>query len=387
MGSSLGVIADEEADSILLPEYLISEDNKLSSFIHNYVWSRHYTEGWSWVDEITKAWTPAQIGQFLGFLPFTRETWERVAKLLGSKQGEYWSKTRLNPRTDSKLDIAVEKLIEYKRPKAAISCLGRMFHDNRSIDPSLCIRALLSALSSAEQSYFAEEHYILDLIKFLQGNSTVPSEDLLRVEWGYLPLLDHSHDAGPKFLEKKLADDPEFFCEVIRLLYRSDRADVEPDKPSKKSEMLADNAWKLLHEWRTPPGTTDDGGFDRGRFTNWFQRVREISAESGHLEVALTRAGEVLIHSPEDSNGLWINRTVAEMLNAPDAEIIREAYEIAWFNSRGAYWADPAGNQERELADKFRQKAEDAENEGFRRLAVNLKRLADRYDQQAVEIP
>ena len=387
VGASLGVIADEEADSVLLPEYLISEDNELSSFIHNYVWSRHYTEGWSWVDKITKAWTPAQIGQFLGFLPFISETWERAAKLLGSKQGEYWSRTGLNPRTDSKLDIAVEKLIEYKRPKAAISCLGRMFHDNRSIDPSLCIRALLSALSSAEQSYFAEELYILDLIKFLQGNSEVSSDDLFRVEWGYLPLLDRSHDAGPKFLEKELADDPEFFCEVVRLLYRSDRADAEPDKPSKKSEMLADNAWKLLHEWRTPPGTTDDGGFDGERFTNWFQRVREISAESGHLEVALMCAGEVLIHSPEDSDGLWINRTVAEMLNAPDAEIIREAYEIAWFNSRGAYWADPTGNQERELADKFRQKAEDAENEGFRRLAVNLRRLADRYDQQEVEIP
>lgn len=380
VGSSLGVIADEEADSILLPEYLIPEDNKLSSFIHSYVWSRHYTEGWPWVDEITKAWTPAQIGQFLGFLPFTSETWECAERLLGNKQGEYWSKTRLNPRTDGKLNIAVEKLIEYKRPKAAISCLGRMFHDNRSIDPSLCIRALLSALSSAEQSYFAEENYILDLIKFLQGNSEVSSDDLFRVEWGYLPLLDRFNDAEPKLLEKELADDPEFFCEVIRLLYRSDRTDAKTDKPSEQSETLANNAWRLLHEWRTPPGTTDDGGFDGERFTNWFQRVREISTESGHLEVALMRAGEVLIHSPEDSGGLWINRTVAEMLNAPDAEIIREGYEIAWFNSRGAYWSDPTGNQERELADKFRRKADDVENAGFRHLAVSLRRLADRYD-------
>ncbi|MCY3826545.1 MAG: hypothetical protein OXG10_04065 [Candidatus Dadabacteria bacterium] len=388
VGSSLGVIADEGTDSILLPEYLISEDNKLSSFIHNYVWSRRYAKGWPWVDEIVRpTWTPAQIGQFLGFLPFTSETWERAAKLLGNKQGEYWSKTELNPRKDSKLDIAVEKLVEYKRPKAAISCLGRMFHDNRSIDPSLCIRALLSALSSAEESYFAEERYILDLIKFLQGNSEVSFRDLFRVEWGYLPLLDRSHDAEPKFLGKKLADDPEFFCEVIRLLYRSDRADAELDKPSKESEMLANNAWRLLHEWRTLPGTTDDADFDEERFTTWFQRVREISAESGHLEVALTRAGGVLIHSPEDSDGLWINRTVAEMLNAPGAEIIREGYEIAWFNSRGAYWVDPTGNQERKLADKFRQKADDVEDAGFRRLAVNLRRLADRYDQQPVEIP
>ncbi len=388
VGSSLGVIADEETDSVLLPGYLISEDNKLSSFIHNYVWSRRYTEGWPWVDEIVKpAWAPAQIGQFLGFLPFASETWERAAELLGNKQGEYWSKTELNPRKDGKLNIAVEKLIEYKRPKAAISCLGRMFHDNRPIDPSLCVRALLSALSSSEESYFAEEHYILDLIKFLQGNSEVSSDDLFRVEWGYLPLLDRSRDAEPKLLEKKLADEPEFFCKVIRLLYRSDRADAEPDKPSKGSEALAKNARRLLREWSTLPGTTDDGGFDGEKFANWFQHVRDISAESGHLEVALMRAGEVLIHSPEDGDGLWINRTVAEMLNAPDAEIIRGGYETAWLNSRGPYWVDPTGNQERELAGKFRRKAEDVENEGFWRLAVNLKRLADLYDQQSVETP
>ena len=384
VGHSLGIIADEETDSILLPEYLISEDHKLSSFIHDYVWSRRYAKGWSWVDEIDKsAWTPAQIGQFLGFLPFTNETWTRANKWLGKRQGEYWSRTKLNPRTDSKLNIAVEKLIRYKRPKAAISCLGRMFHDNREVDPSLCVRALVSTLSSTEQSYFAEEHYIVDLIKFLQESSEVSPSDLSKIEWGYLPLLGRSRDASPKLLGNLLANDPEFFCDVIQLLYRSEKTDADTDKPSKQLEALADNAWQLLHEWRLPPGTTDDGNFDGDKLKIWLRRVKEISTESGHLEVALIHAGKVLIHCPEDADGLWINRTAAEVLNSPDAEIMRESYETAWFNSRGPYYTDPTGKQERELANKFQQKADDVENAGFRRLAVNLRRLAKRYDQDA----
>ncbi len=387
-GHSLGIIATKETDSILLPEYLISEDHKLSLFIHDYVWSRRYTKGWSWVDEIDKStWTPAQIGQFLGFLPFTNETWIRATKWLGKKQGEYWSRTKLNPRTDNKLSIAVEKLIEYERPKAAINCLGRMFHDNREIDPSLCVTALLSALSSTEQSYFAEERYIVDLIKFLQESSEVSPSDLSKVEWGYLPLLNRLRDVSPRLLGKLLADDPEFFCEVIRLLYRSEKTEADTDKPSKQLEILADNAWQLLHGWRLPPGTTDDGNFDGEKLKTWLRHVKEISAESGHLEVALIHIGEVLIHCPEDADGLWINRTAAEVLNSPDAEVMREGYEIAWFNSRGPYHTDPTGNQERELANKFQQKADDVENAGFWRLAANFKRLAKRYDQDVGKRP
>ena len=383
VGRFLGRVADKATDFALLPGRLNSENHKLSSFINSYVWSCHYKKGWSWVDEVDKSvWTLAQIGQFLGLLPFTKETWERAINWLGEEQGEYWSKTNVNTyNTDDELNTGIEKLIEHERPKAAIYCLGRRLHRKQPIDTSLCVRALLSVLSSAEQPYFDEAFSIVKIIEFLQESSEISSDDISQIEWIYLSLLDRFHDATPKSLEKRLADDPEFFCYVIGLLYRSNKTEAKQDKPSKDSETLANKAWQLLNEWRIPPGTTDEEYLDGDKFKNWVQRVKEISTESGHLEVALIHTGKVLIHCPEDADGLWINRTAAEVLNSPDAEIIREGYETAWFNSRGPYHTDPTGNQERDLADQFRQKADDVEDLGFRHLATSLKNLAKRYDQ------
>ncbi len=386
VGWALGAVADERVDMFLLPEYLGSENRKIASFVINYVLSRYSAKGWSWVDGLDRsAWTEEQTGQFLGILPFTRETWERADRWLGEKQGEYWSVANVRRyNTDEDPSCGIEKLIEHKRPRAAIYCLGSiLLKGEHRLNPSLCVHALLCAPSPTEQEKI-DGFYIVELIKFLQESSEVSCDDLFSIEWAYLSLLDRPHyDASPRFLEKRLADDPEFFCYIIRLLYRSKKADPEPEKPSKNAEILVNKALQLLYEWQTPPGIADGRSLDGDRFKYWLRHVKEISAESGHSGAALTYIGQVLIHCPKDADGLWIDRIAAEALNAEDAKIMRDGYEVAWANARGAYVMDPTGNEERELANKFRQKADDVENAGFWRLAASLKKLASRYDKEA----
>ena len=65
---------------------------------------------------------------------------------------------------------------------------------------------------------------------------------------------------------------------------------------------------------------------------------------------------------------------------------MRDGFRTRMFNSRGVHWVDPTGKPERELAEQFRQKAEDVENAGFQRFAVMLRELADRYDREAERI-
>lgn len=146
---------------------------------------------------------------------------------------------------------------------------------------------------------------------------------------------------------------------------------------------MATNAWRLLHEWKTPPGTQQDGTFSEERFAEWLQRVKEACTESGHLEVALINIGEVLIHSRPDPDGLWIRRAVAAALNDRKADDMRDGYRTATYNSRGAHFVDPTGKPERGLAEQFRSKAEEVENAGFHRFAVTLRDLADGYDREA----
>ena len=388
VGHSLGCIANVETDTVLLPAYIKSGNRKLSSFINGYIWIRHHTNGWAWADELDKSdWDNGQVGQFLSSLPFTNGTWDRAAKWLGDAESEYWINTDASLyEKDSDLGIAIDKLIKYERPDAAINCLYYKMHSTtqpNNVDQ--CVKVLLAASSSSEllnprDVYY---HYIEELIEALQENPTVDLDDLCSVEWAYLPLLNSHRNTTPKSLECRLANDPEFFCEVIRLIYRSNKSDVTTNKLSEKEKAIATNACKLFHKWHNPPGMQEDGSFNDTHFLSWLQRVKEICTESGHMEFASINVGKVLIHCPPDTGGLWINRTVANELNARDAEDMRDGFRRGLRSSRGVHWVDPTGKPEKELAEQYRQKAEDTENAGYHHLATILRELSEYYDQDA----
>jgi len=356
--------------------------------VRGFVWRRHQITGWEWCDSIDKtSWKYSEIGQFLACLPFTKEAWDRAVEWLHEHEGEYWNQTGANAyQAEGDLTVAVEKLIEHRRPHAAINCLDRMRHAEQPIDVGQCVRALIAALSSGEPSYSMDEYHIVELIKYLQTGPSVNQDDLFRVEWAYLPLLDGRRGATPRLLQNRLANDPGFFCEAIRLIYRSTKEDQALKEPTEESRTIATNAWRLLHEWKTPPGTDDTGTFCQERFSAWLKEVRALCTESGHLEVALITLGSVLIHTPADSSGLWIHRAVAAALNDREADDMRRGFRTGTFNSRGVHWVDPTGKPERELAEQFQTKAEDVENAGFQRLAVTLRDLADDYDREARRI-
>lgn len=388
VGHALGGVDDEVFEETFLPNFLSTEDASHKALVSSFIWRRFYVKNWDWCDGIDKSsWSPTQTGQFLSCLPFTKETWNRASEWLKELEGEYWTHTGANAyQTDCDLSIAIEKLIEHGRPHAAINCLYRMLHSKQPINTDQCVQALLAALSSDEASYAMDGYHIVELIKLLQADPSVNEDDLFKVEWAYLRLLDRHRGAAPQLLEHRLANNPEFFCEVIRLIYRSKKEDQSQRKPTEESKAIATNAWRLLHEWKTPPGTQKDGTFNEEHFKKWLQDVKASCTKSGHLEVALINIGEVLIHTPADQNGLWINRVVAAALNDREAEDMRNGFRTGTYNSRGVHWVDPTGKPEKVLAEQFRVKAEEAENEGFQRFAVTLRGLADGYDKEAERI-
>ena len=386
VGYALGIMADEAIEQSLLPKFLDTADNKHKDLVRGFIWRRQENNGWQWCDNIDKSgWTPMQIGQFLAYLPFTKEAWDRVDQWPEENQEEYWSRTSAHPLpATGDLAIAVERLIEHGRPYLALSCL------KQPTNVDLCVRALRALPSSREsrEPWYEnhDSHHIAKLIKFLQSEPSVSQEDLLKIEWEQLPLLDQSKETGPKLLWGKLANDPEFFCEIIRLIYRSEKEKQPYKEPSPKAKVEAEKAFQLLDGWKTPPGTQDDGAVNAGQFRGWIQRVTTLCRESGHLEVALICIGEVLIHAPADPDGLWIDRTVASALNEPNAEKMRDGFRTGMFNSRGVHWVDPTGKPEKELAKQFRHKAEKIEDAGFHRFAGTLKELACGYEIEAERI-
>ena len=389
VGYALGIIDDDMIEQIFLPQFLDTPNNKYNALIRGFIWRRRRVKSWEWCDNLDKSdWTPAQIGQFLAYLPFTKKVWDHVSIWLQKHEGEYWTRTDANAyQSDSDLAVAIEKLIEYHRPGAAIQCLYVEYSNGKIPDTDQCVRALIAALSSREPPYAMDKYYIVNLIKLLQKNPSVNQEDLFRIEWEYLPLLNgRTKKFTPQILELRLANNSEFFCNVIQKFYRSKQKEQASRGTTEEEAEIAINVWRLLSNWKTPPGTRQDRTFSEECFTKWLQRVKVLCTESGHLEVALSHIGQALIHAPADPEGLWVHRAIATALNDRANDELRRGFCTGKYNSRGAHWIDPTGKPERELAEQFRSKAEEIENEGFHRFANALRDLAEGYDQEAERI-
>ncbi len=388
VGIAFGAVAGKEFDGAVVPDLLESEQKQLVQFAGGFVRSRFHGCGWQWVDDIdTSQWSPSQIGQFLSFLPFSPDTWERSKRLLGGDEATYWRKTSANPyETESDLQLAIDQLIQHERPNAALRCLNRMLHDKQPFDSGRAVHALLSALKSSEGPHAMDAYETVEIIKALQVDPGTNPTDLFRVEWGYLPLLDGHLDALPKLLERRLATKPEFFCEVIRLVFRSKKEEPSTEEPTEERKKIATNAYRLLSEWRNPPGLKEDGTFDGNALNRWLESVKKECSETGHLEIALMMVGHALIHVPPDSDGLWITRAAAAALNAKDAGDMREGFRTELYNSRGVHSVDPTGKPERELENKYRMQGEAVENAGYHRLAITLRELATSYEREAERV-
>lgn len=385
VGCSLGVIAEAQIDAIILPDFLETANKEFAQFAHGYVCGKYYKHGLEWADDLNKSdWTVAQVALFLNCLPSIEQVWHRATAWLGTSEKEYWRIANVNGYpADSDIGIAIDKLIEYGRPHAAIDFLYGMAYRNYPLDKARSIKALLTGLSSTESSNEMDAYHVCEIIKVLQNDANTDPDDLFRVEWAYLPLLEDYHGASPKSLENRLATQPEFFCEVIRLVYRSTKENEAQKELTEQDKAIATNAYRLLEKWRTLPGTQSDGFFSGEQFTQWLNQAKKMCAESGHLEVALRWIGTVLFYCPPDPQGLWINKAVADALNAKDAEIMRNNFSSAIFYPGGTRSVDPTGETQRQLAQKYRQQADEVENCGYQRLAATLRELAKDYDFDA----
>jgi hypothetical protein len=388
LGLAFGQIAQSENDNEVLPRLLESEVSAIIQFTAGFALGRLQAKGWSWVDQLDmNEWTPNQTAILFSYLPFTKEAWERINRVLGPDENLYWLKTHANPYQE-KTDLAwaIDRLLENGRINAAVKALEKLFYRQEPIQSDQVVRVLNALAGSSEAIRAMDTHAVTQLIRVLQKSPDTNQEDLFKIEWNYLGLLDGISGPSPTLLEQTLATNPDFFCQVIQSIFRSEKND-KPEQPTENQEAIATNAYRLLQAWKTPPGTQEDGSFDGAVLTNWFELVRAKCAESGHLKVAMEQVGEVLYYAPADPDGFWLHKAAASILNAKDSRDLRRGYEMAIFNSRGVYFPDAEGRAEREFANIYRRKADETELAGFHRLADTFREVAESYDRQAEQTP
>jgi hypothetical protein len=390
VGHALAAVSTQDIDQRILPSFLVAspplgeDGKKLLQFAAGFVWARYNELQISWAASLPNdQWNSLLTAEFLALLPFTKEVWDLAADLLDEMVLEYWKRTpaRIYDPAAINLAEAAVRLLNAGRPDAAVGCIFRAIHENVSgITSELVVQALDQLGQSGVSAGRLNVHNIVDVIKWLQDHPPADRVALERIEWGFLGILDRHYGVFPKALESRLAKDPKFFSEVIQAVFRSEHAH-ESETISDERKRIAQNAYRLLTEWRTVPGRGASGAIDDAEILDWIKRAKEICKESGHLEVALSQIGGILAYAPPDPSGTWIHHTVAKILDEPDAERIRDGFVTENLNRRGVHsWTK--GREERELAAKYHEHATIIE-EQYPRLAAAVRKLADYYERDA----
>lgn len=383
VGFSLARHGSSDLDAEILPILLTGDRGPLDLFTRSYVVSRFFQHRFTWADSISlKDWSAKQKGLFFSVLPFDSETWQRVDKHLDPEPAAYWSIAEANALgVPDHLTFAIEKLLEHGRPDAALRCLEFTILNKKPIPSALTLRTLEALLDFKDLPRSLDFHYIASVFEALQNDPSTDRDTLMKMEWAYLPILDRYSGARPKTLERRLADDPSFFCQVLRAVFRSDK-DTEKREPSDQEKKTANAAYNLLRAWHALPGGRDDGSVNSDDLRNWLLEVMRSCEESGHRGIALSQVGRVLAYHGSDPDGLWLPRPVAAILDESDHETMRRAFIIEKQNQRGVYtWT--AGREEKEIANRYTAQAEAVEKGGFRNLGSAMRDLARWYEEDA----
>jgi len=383
VGNAYGADAERADDSQVLPILLESDIEADFRFVVSYIWRRFVSDKWAWADNIDRSsWSATAKAKFFAVLPFVNETWERVTLELSGNESEYWKRAQVHPDRDhlERMEYAIVQLIRNGRSDSAIDCfwVGNLWGGAYS-------ELGLRALETFSDENHIDTYAIEEVFNHLQTDKVVDEERLAAMEVKFLGLLNRFGSAQPRTLYRHLAERPDFFCDLIRMIYRSNK---EVDEGSEKkpevdetTRRIADRAYRLLMDWNYPPGLLVDGAFDGERLHQWAEDVKSKCLGTGHWESASHKIGEVLFYAPQDEDGLWLE-PVCELLDSKGDVEYRRGLRMRIFNSRGVYGFS-SGKEEIELAAKWEGIADRADSKGFPRLASTLRDLGKTYREEA----
>jgi addiction module HigA family antidote len=327
--------------------------------------------------------------RILKCLPFRAATWKHVEALPTNLRERYWRETYVvwEQQNEHELNTIVDRLLEVGRARAALRVSQMGFDKVSTARMITLLRTVATSSSEAADTFRLNQYEISRAFKSLKKRSGMLPETLAQLEFMYAEVLDHS-DYGIPTLESEVATQPQLFMQLISLVYK--RRDDGQDPPEwriaddERHAALATTCYSVLKRTRRIPGTQPDGSVDGGTLIKWIEDVRALARGLGRLESAEYCIGELLAQSPGGSDGVWPCEAVRQTLDALASQDIARGLMIGRFNSRGAHWRGPGGQEERDLAAQYRSWAK-ALTFQWPFTAKTLEEIAQTYDREAVQ--
>ena len=393
VGRTLAMATADRYLNVVIPGNLESESAG-RSFASGFVWNRFWNLRWDWIDRVIPICDSANaISRLLEAVEFSPEAWNR-ADAAGVEVAElYWGRCRaFNPELDEEsVAAAVMRLLTASRAIAAIDLVSTALYKKHGIDQDTLftpLEALLTQSSehSSRENGQSDRYHIQQIIETLQQTPNVDENRLASIEWQYIRLLDDHHGHAPKTLRKQLSASPAFFNEVLSACYRPRHRDNAADneiEPDHQRKYMAEHGFKLLHDWDLVPGTDENGEVNEEFLREWCTEARSIALAADRLEVCDNHLGQVFANSQEtDENGAWPCAAVRRVAEEIETSSLASGMSCGIHNSRGVTFRASGGDQERELQQQYRSKAELIRFDSLF-VAGILDSVADSYQREA----
>lgn len=295
--------------------------------------------------------------------PFQKSTWRLLDGYSEDFRSAYWEDVipSWGRHSPTELTEMIDRLLEARRPRAAFQAV---YMDFRNIETSRLKRLLRDvATVNAEPAGHLklDRYYISEALNSLDGRASVTRDEMAQLELLYIePLNDSKH--GIPNLERQIAESPSLFVQAVALAYK--RRDDGEDPPEwwlenpEQRVAVATAAHQLLNQIKRIPGTDARGTIDAAALADWIAEVRRLCREYGRGVIGDQLLGQLLANAPEGENGIWPCEAVCEAMEAIASPEIGRGFQIGVYNSRGVHSRGEGGDQERELAAKYRGWAE-----------------------------
>jgi hypothetical protein len=217
----------------------------------------------------------------------------------------------------------------------------------------------------------------------LETDTAVGAEEIAKLEWQYLAVLEHS-ERPAKTLHRFMSSRPEFFVEVLSAVFRASSKEASSEyTPTPQEKAVASQAWCLLESWGQLPGQSN-GDIDARALLGWVEEAHRLAVQAERGGIGDEYIGKLLSHSPAGADGIWPHLAVRDVIEVMRNTKLETGIIIGIHNNRGVTSRGmlDGGQQERGLAERYNHWAEATKLE-YPRTSAMLREIARSYENHA----
>ncbi len=336
--------------------------------------------------------TDEELLRLLLLSPYRTFTWEFVDQLSSSTRSRYWHEVTPQYVFDSpeENNESIGRLLEADRPRAAFVS---MQFELEEIPPYLLVQILSAMVKKTQdkaKEYQLDSDDVRRAFQLLNRNPEPTLEEKAGLEFAYLEVLARSFSGEDKQqipnLERYIEEHPDLFVRAVVWAYKRDDLDEDPPefRVTEGSEYLAQRGYYLLEAVERIPGqdrvTKEE---QQEELMEWVAKVRRSCSELGRERVADVCLGKLFSNAPVGVDGVWPNEAVRGVMEELKSENISIGAYTGLYNARGSHWRREGGDQERELANKYRAWADALQFMHPFVSSTVLMKLVNTYEREA----